>query len=665
MASDPTQKPEPSAQGSLEKSPFPHLLVYAYDRQLLGTMEFEGPAGETATILFIDGCPTKARTSEAVEYLGDVLLDLGEVSESAVKFSLRRVAEERRLHGEILVEAGSITSEQLVLGLRTQLARKLQYLARLPPETTFVYYDAFDGLAGYGGDEDASLDPYPLVWSAIREGPSWEHVSAALTKVGSFGLRVAPEMATDRFGFDPAEQHVIDMLRERPWRMHELTAAGALSPSVTQLLVYCLLITKHVDVVRESMIPAPPPGELALEAEPPSSKNPLPDSSAPGAQVARMKLQAQLKSRVAVEARAEGLPWDRRQTPPGIPAAQVEPEVLPAPPPPPVPSAPSVPERTAPPSAPKPSRTPAPMAAQTLPPLPFEERPRPAPPPAPVAAQASAPPPGPVPVPAPAVPVALSPEHQARKAEIAARAVAISKQNYFEMLGISADSTPEQATAAYFGLAKRWHPDRVPPALAEVREQCAKIFAHLSEAHQTLTDKERRARYMNLLREGGATPESQDQIVRVIEAATNFQKAEICLKRNDLAQAEELCKKALEADPDQADYLSMLVWLEAQKPNNQGAAVAEQLISRLTRALAINPNCERAYFYRGMLHKRVQREAEAVKDFRKAYELNPRNVDAQREVRLAELRGGPGSQSGRKKKGEEEKGGLFGKLFKK
>ena len=41
--------------------------------------------------------------------------------------------------------------------------------------------------------------------------------------------------------------------------------------------------------------------------------------------------------------------------------------------------------------------------------------------------------------------------------------------------------------------------------------------------------------------------------VDVVEAATNFQKAEICLKRSDFTQAESLCKKAVEADPQQPE----------------------------------------------------------------------------------------------------------------
>jgi hypothetical protein len=75
-----------------------------------------------------------------------------------------------------------------------------------------------------------------------------------------------------------------------------------------------------------------------------------------------------------------------------------------------------------------------------------------------------------------------------------------------------------------------------------------------------------------------------------------------------------------------------------------------------------------------MLYKRLRRDDKAVRDFRRAFELNPRNIDAQREVRIFEMRRGsipsPGAakKTGKdeKKTGkEDEKNGLFGRLFKK
>jgi tetratricopeptide (TPR) repeat protein len=254
------------------------------------------------------------------------------------------------------------------------------------------------------------------------------------------------------------------------------------------------------------------------------------------------------------------------------------------------------------------------------------------------------------------------------------------------MLSIDKDASVEEVQAAYFQLAKAWHPDRIPAPLLDVKEQCATVFSHMSEAHQTLTDPKRRAQYMTLLKEGGATPDDQAQIQLVLEAATNFQKAEICLRRSDLTQAEALCRKANEADPKQPEYLALLAWLESMKPENQSPAATQTCIAKLDQALAVNDRCERAYFYRGMLNKRVGNAAGAVRDFRRAAELNPRNIDAVREVRLFEMRKGrtsvpppptasvrpPGRTSeappgGSKSKRDSEPSlsRLFGKLFKK
>ena len=51
--------------------------------------------------------------------------------------------------------------------------------------------------------------------------------------------------------------------------------------------------------------------------------------------------------------------------------------------------------------------------------------------------------------------------------ELKARAAAAAGQNYFELLGVEPDASKQALQTAFFTLAKRWHPDRLPPALAE------------------------------------------------------------------------------------------------------------------------------------------------------------------------------------------------------
>jgi tetratricopeptide (TPR) repeat protein len=184
---------------------------------------------------------------------------------------------------------------------------------------------------------------------------------------------------------------------------------------------------------------------------------------------------------------------------------------------------------------------------------------------------------------------------------------------------------------------------------------------------------------MRLLAEGSGSPEMQESVAKVLDAARDFQKAEICFKRNDLTQAEALCRKAQEADATQPDYLAMLAWLVAMKPESQSAEKTLECIKMLDRAAALSNRCEKAYFWRAMLYKRLGKHDLAGKDFKRVFEMNPRNIDAAREVRLQQMRGGvrnsspppqrkdsrPPSKPAAKADETQKGGGLFGRLFKK
>lgn len=242
------------------------------------------------------------------------------------------------------------------------------------------------------------------------------------------------------------------------------------------------------------------------------------------------------------------------------------------------------------------------------------------------------------------------------------------------MLELARDATREEVETAFLELAKTWHPDRLPAELWPLRDACSRVFARMSEARATLTDDEQRARYMRLLADGSGSPEMQETVAKVVEAATNFQKAEVCFKRNDFVQAEALCRKAVEADATQPDYLALLAWLVALKPENQAPEKTRDSIQMLDRAIALSAKCEKAHFWRGMLNKRIGKADAAYRDFKRVVDMNPRNIDAAREVRLHRMRGGRRSEppagavrasSEAPKAADEGKPGLFGRLFKK
>ncbi|MCS6899496.1 MAG: DnaJ domain-containing protein [Myxococcales bacterium] len=268
----------------------------------------------------------------------------------------------------------------------------------------------------------------------------------------------------------------------------------------------------------------------------------------------------------------------------------------------------------------------------------------------------------------------LSPELEARRQEVLTRAATIETENFFTMLGVPEDAPPAAVHAAFLNLAKIWHPDRLPPQLADLREQSSRIFAHIHEAFQTLSNPSKRAEYVKLLEQGGGSPEEQAKVTRALEAQNEYRKAEILLKKGDLAGAERFAQSAVEKDSEQPDYLSILAWIRACKPTASPDDIAAS-IRLLDTALHGFPNHQRSLWYRGSLLKRLGKDGLAILDFRKLLELDPRHIDAAREVRLYEMRSGSRSETNggakRSETGDVKRNatggakGLLGGLFKK
>lgn len=248
----------------------------------------------------------------------------------------------------------------------------------------------------------------------------------------------------------------------------------------------------------------------------------------------------------------------------------------------------------------------------------------------------------------------------ARRAEIAAKAKSVDGESYFEILGLGPSSTPEDAKNAYFALVKRWHPDRLPPDLADLRDDVGRVFACMAEAYQVLTDPERRAGYLQQVQGGGGSPQDQQEVARVMEATNAFQKAEFFANKGQLGEAEPYAVRALELEPGDADHVALWCWLQANKPERRESARYDDLLGRLEKALNDNPKNERARFCRGMILKFSGRMGEAIRDFREVAEANPRHTDAVREVRLYTMR----HDRDRHNK-DEGTGSLLGKFVKK
>jgi curved DNA-binding protein CbpA len=210
-----------------------------------------------------------------------------------------------------------------------------------------------------------------------------------------------------------------------------------------------------------------------------------------------------------------------------------------------------------------------------------------------------------------------------------------AKRDHFTTLGlaIGPDVTREQVKSAFLGLAKRFHPDRLPPALSRLAPRMNPVFEAIREAYEVLYDDTKRAAYLQELRTRTASPQRTAQ--PGIAPNDLFKMGEVFFRKRDFAAAVEHYERAYNAEP-RAVYLAARAWAIYMDP--QRKAEIPKTKQMMAEALKLDPNCDRAHYQLGVI-ARVENDIErAERHFREAVRANPKHLEANQELRLIEMR---------------------------
>jgi curved DNA-binding protein CbpA len=207
---------------------------------------------------------------------------------------------------------------------------------------------------------------------------------------------------------------------------------------------------------------------------------------------------------------------------------------------------------------------------------------------------------------------------------------------HYEVLGIERDATNARVEAAFVEQADLWQPRKLSEYLADedARHAVERWFMRLWEARRVLLDGELRARYDEDLEAGCPDDSEARELERSLEAAEAFQRAELLLARSKLDEAEREAKLAVDGDPLHGDYLALHAWIRLQLPNPDPHEIRADLIL----ALRLAPDSVRVRWYRGLVLKALGKHVSALREFRAIVDRNPEHLDAQREVRVYEMR---------------------------
>ncbi|MDB5212783.1 MAG: DnaJ-class molecular chaperone CbpA [Myxococcaceae bacterium] len=563
------ERAAPSATGTLASRPLVHLLVYARNRRLTGSLELRAEDGRSGTITLWRGRIHDARTQPPVAYFGAVAYELGHIDTPTLDATLLEISKSKRLHGEVLVDRGAITRTVRDQILSEQMCRKIHHMFSLPPEATFAFYEAKPSTQ----EPAFTLDPIKPTWLGLRAHPPLESVREVIARFEKTTLRMSNEGPAGRAGLDADELALCDALTWKPMTLAQLRAAAAIPQACVDLLVYLLVITKCAEPAPAPASSPAMPAVTASRASMPAIRKSQP--SMPAVRESQSSMPAVRTSQPAINA-AKPTPESGE--------VRVSMSFR-------VPSAPAI--RTSGGSSPR-------IAAQVAP--------------------------------------VFSPADLGAVG-IAHRAATIENEDPFTALGIPDGSSVEAARAAYFRLSKLWHPDRLPADLAPFRMEVEKVYEHMTRAHRTLTDPDARRDY---LATGAASGPRGSAPAAARPRAEMLREIDHALTKREFHAAEAASRQLASADPDDSEAQALVAWASTLA----GEASEDTLraaLPMLDRAVNRDRQCERAHYYRGMVHKRLGGNAAAFRDFTRVVNLNPKHVDAQREIRIFEMRARKGS----------------------
>lgn len=207
----------------------------------------------------------------------------------------------------------------------------------------------------------------------------------------------------------------------------------------------------------------------------------------------------------------------------------------------------------------------------------------------------------------------------------------LTKQNYFERLGVSQKAKEAELKRAYHDLAKILHPDKLGPQTPiEIRDLARVAFEKINLAYQTLTDPKAKEQYLLELEKGRAEA--------VLEAEQLKENAQGLLTKGDIRRAREMLERAVSLAPPTAEMKLYLMWAKLKTPGAEKTPGLVQSIKEET--LEIPPEDRHTvvyYFVKGLLLKATGETEASRKSFEHAVSMSPEFIDARRELNALAL----------------------------
>ncbi len=223
----------------------------------------------------------------------------------------------------------------------------------------------------------------------------------------------------------------------------------------------------------------------------------------------------------------------------------------------------------------------------------------------------------------------------------------LAYKDYYTLLGVTTQADLPEVKAAYYRLARKFHPDRYY-GLEDlvVKEKIDIIFSTINVAYETLKNSRARQAYDNSNTDDkrispskitSDSPAPKGDSSKVAE--DYYQRAQKSFSSRNFYEAVQFLRSATQISPDVPKYWRQLGVVLLK--NDQWRKEAEDSFNR---AVDLEPHNGENHLYLAFLYKNSGLKLRARRCFAKVLELDPRNDVAKDQLEELDLEEGSGAQ---------------------
>jgi hypothetical protein len=281
MPFDPaTLADDASYEGHLDQEPMSDVIAAVLRARCTGRLSVRDSHG-TNSLFFMQGRPVGVVLAEVLHPLGQLLLEEGRIDSAQFVKAQRLIGDGERLPGQVFMEIGAISGEELKTMLAAQARKKAQRFAAL----TGLPFEFSKGLTFLTGFKSSPMEGPPLVFHAVGAGMNATSREAFLASLGEKLVRATSTQLgapLQSFGFGRAEERFLQRLGE-PHTLKALDQFGTLPRDDIAALLRYLHVIGNLELLDplQARPAAPPPAALPGHPATPPAAKPVPPKAAP------------------------------------------------------------------------------------------------------------------------------------------------------------------------------------------------------------------------------------------------------------------------------------------------------------------------------------------------------------------------------------------------